>query len=307
MSERVREAISRSLPLGPDVFADEGASEAILERTGLPSRFPPLAALDDLRGKYWVTEFKRLGAGMEAEQIEDGGFGLWPEAPIQPEAQERAAALARGAAVRSGTLYHAALSRLDLRGADAAGLEAQLAAFSRSPWWEGEPRDLEIERGIAAFFRTPLGGALRKAAGKDVGSDAVEREIPFSLRWSLSALARHLPALRGAIRADRRWQAPEWSLALDQTWALLQGRIDCLFPSDEGWVLIDWKTDAVSADQAPARARLYASQMAIYREAVARMWGTPVKGWLVFLRPGLVLESGDDGEPGEPPGPPAGP
>ena len=56
-------------------------------------------------------------------------------------------------------------------------------------------------------------------------------------------------------------------------------------------VLVDYKTDAVSAADAAGRARDYALQLRIYAMAVERVSGkTPRHAYLHFLRPDTVVE-----------------
>ena len=50
---------------------------------------------------------------------------------------------------------------------------------------------------------------------------------------------------------------------------LVQGVIDCLFRDDQGWVLVDYKTDRLESEEA-FRQR-YTVQLALYRQAVEQM------------------------------------
>jgi ATP-dependent exoDNAse (exonuclease V) beta subunit len=167
-----------------------------------------------------------------------------------------------------------------------AELEGQLAAFAKSAWWEGAPRDAAIEAGMRRILSSETGEGLRRASR----AGAVEREVPFSLRYPVTGLLPILAPVREAIAADPRWSEPPWKTSLDEAWVIVQGRIDCVFREDGGrWCLLDWKTDAVGEDALAARAATYEWQMRIYRRAVERLWGEVGGAWLAFLRPGRVV------------------
>lgn len=78
---------------------------------------------------------------------------------------------------------------------------------------------------------------------------------------------------------------------------MLQGVIDCWFETDQGIVLLDFKTDHVSAQQAQARGERYRGQLAAYAYALETLQGKPVVARLLcFLYPNVVVALG--GEPG---------
>jgi ATP-dependent helicase/nuclease subunit A len=67
---------------------------------------------------------------------------------------------------------------------------------------------------------------------------------------------------------------------------LVQGMVDCLVDLPEGPVLLDFKTDRVTAEQLAARSRMYFPQVALYARAVRESLDTQVReAWLVFLHP----------------------
>jgi hypothetical protein len=54
---------------------------------------------------------------------------------------------------------------------------------------------------------------------------------------------------------------------------------------------VDYKTDAISAAEAPIRARDYALQLRLYAMAIERVTGrAPDRAWLHFLRPNVPVE-----------------
>jgi ATP-dependent helicase/nuclease subunit A len=71
---------------------------------------------------------------------------------------------------------------------------------------------------------------------------------------------------------------------------MLRGRLDVLIPLSDGCILIDYKTDAILPDDAPARAAAYGPQMQAYRDAVEKLAECPVtKSYLVFLGPRVIF------------------
>ncbi|HVN05501.1 MAG TPA: PD-(D/E)XK nuclease family protein, partial [Bryobacteraceae bacterium] len=71
---------------------------------------------------------------------------------------------------------------------------------------------------------------------------------------------------------------------------VLRGQIDLWFEDRGKTVLVDYKTDRVSADEAPARAEKYALQLRLYALAVERLTGhAPDETYVYFLRPNLAV------------------
>jgi ATP-dependent helicase/nuclease subunit A len=69
------------------------------------------------------------------------------------------------------------------------------------------------------------------------------------------------------------------------------GQIDCLVEYGDGSLgVVDYKTDKVTAAEAPARAAEYAPQLALYTLAAAAAWNRPVRdARFYFLRPDLAV------------------
>lgn len=117
--------------------------------------------------------------------------------------------------------------------------------------------------GVAAFFGSPLGQRL-------LASKRIERELEFNI----------------LMRADEL--GPPYS---GEENVMLQGVIDCCFTEDDGWVLLDYKTDAVpfgvSPEQAAAR---HMQQLSLYARALERLSGLPVReGYIHLLSAGVSV------------------
>jgi ATP-dependent helicase/nuclease subunit A len=65
---------------------------------------------------------------------------------------------------------------------------------------------------------------------------------------------------------------------------LVQGILDLAFEEEDGWVLVDYKTNRVDGGQTPETllAR-YRPQLAVYRRALEALTGRPVKAAGLYL------------------------
>ncbi len=64
---------------------------------------------------------------------------------------------------------------------------------------------------------------------------------------------------------------------------LLQGVVDLFFEEEDGIVLVDFKSDRVTAATRAARAEEYAGQLSAYAEALSRITGKPIKEKRLFF------------------------
>jgi ATP-dependent helicase/nuclease subunit A len=72
---------------------------------------------------------------------------------------------------------------------------------------------------------------------------------------------------------------------------VIQGIIDMLIQTPQGLVVIDFKTDNITASQAPQRAELYRGQLDLYARAASAILKTPKAGKsLYFLAPRRAVE-----------------
>ncbi|SHM43892.1 helicase-exonuclease AddAB subunit AddA [Gracilibacillus kekensis] len=123
---------------------------------------------------------------------------------------------------------------------------------------------------ILAFFETEIGKQV-------VEAEHVEREIPFSLT---------LPA--GEVY-------PNWNEE-DQERIFLQGVIDCVIQTDEGWILLDYKTDQIQEEiSSQTKEKLknrYQIQIDLYAKALEQIWRQPVvEKYLYFFDKGLLVKA----------------
>jgi len=107
---------------------------------------------------------------------------------------------------------------------------------------------------LFGFFNSPLG--TRTLAAK-----SLKREFKFSI---LAPAEKYYPGAR-------------------EDEILLQGVIDCFFDTDDGLVIIDFKTDNVSKKNIGERADSYAPQLDVYAYALNRITGREVARKILFF------------------------
>jgi ATP-dependent helicase/nuclease subunit A len=72
---------------------------------------------------------------------------------------------------------------------------------------------------------------------------------------------------------------------------IVQGIIDMLLETPQGLLVIDFKTDKVSAEKAIRGAAPYRQQLVLYGGAAGEILKSKVVGnWLYFLTPGRAVE-----------------
>ncbi len=179
-------------------------------------------------------------------------------APLRPAAADR------------GTATHLLLRRLQLdavRNCPDGGLEALLSSALAGSVAAGMPRetaDAVDVPALARFLRGPLGARM-------LASPRVVREAPFELLLP----AREVDPAAGS-------EEP----------ILLQGVVDLCFLEADAWVLVDFKTDRLSAREAEATADArHGRQVRLYARALRQLTGLAVAHcYVAFLSPGVNVE-----------------
>ena len=116
---------------------------------------------------------------------------------------------------------------------------------------------------IVRLFSSPLGKLLLE--GK-----SVIREFKFSVLEPAEKFYRDIPSHEEQI--------------------LVQGVIDAAVISEQGITIIDFKTDQVTDVSAYKRAEEYRPQLELYKGAMQRIFGIPVKQCVLwFLKPGISI------------------
>ncbi len=70
----------------------------------------------------------------------------------------------------------------------------------------------------------------------------------------------------------------------DGTEVVTEGVIDAVGHDENGWTVIDWKTDAVEGDEWARRAAIYEKQVAAYAEMLAALTSEPASGRIERVR-----------------------
>jgi ATP-dependent helicase/nuclease subunit A len=125
----------------------------------------------------------------------------------------------------------------------------------------------------AADRARAMATALAPSFGLD--EEAAARAAEAAVR----ALA--LPVMDRARRARRVWR--ELGVWFPDGADLVEGKVDLVFEEDDGLVIVDYKTDAVRAEQALAQAAHHAPQLQLYGRGLALTTGLPVRERLVLF------------------------
>jgi ATP-dependent helicase/nuclease subunit A len=249
-----QEKLARLVPLDPPP-ASNGAAEALIAR---------------VTASYPHGQFATLKA---AEAMSDTGAVVHtgPPTTATGAAAVAAAPLAKPrfmleagslASIDVGEAAHLVLEHLDFRRpCDAADVRAQLTDLVERKLIAAAQADAVDVESLVWLAQGEVGSLLREHA------DQLHRELPVYLAG----------AAAGANSTDPQDQV------------MHRGRIDVLIPLADGSIVVDYKTDRVSADDLAARAETYEAQMAGYRNAVHAITGKPVRAvLLVFLHPRRV-------------------
>lgn len=174
-----------------------------------------------------------------------------------------------------GTAMHAVMQHIDLSlPATEENIKELLAKMQHRELLTAEQAEHIDIRAISAFFNTDLG---KKITGMD--REKVIREMPFSMA---------LPADEASLKDAE---------TLGES-ILVQGVIDCLLAEEDGFILIDYKSDAISnrftGGYEGAKGVLlerYKVQLELYSKAIERILKKPVKeSFLYFFDGGHLLK-----------------
>ncbi|MBQ4506554.1 MAG: helicase-exonuclease AddAB subunit AddA [Firmicutes bacterium] len=152
-----------------------------------------------------------------------------------------------------GTAYHSVMEHLPFE--DGLRGDEYIASFieqlrKKNVLSDAEAAAVEPSR-ISAFFRSDIG---RRA----LDSPELRKEAPFT------------------YRSER-----------DGREVLIQGTIDCFFREEDGWVLVDYKSNYIDYDDVDAALEKlrasYLPQLALYKKALEDITGHPVKEAVLYL------------------------
>lgn len=224
----------------------------------------PRAYLSELPSKLTATG---VGRGYRADEAAEETAPPRREPKLRAPLFEQEARRLTPAEI--GTAHHLFMQFCDFAAAAApGGVERERDRLEEKRILSPQQAAAIEPEKIRAFFTSALYRGL-------MAEHSVRREFKFSV---LVPAARYFP-----VAAD----APEEKV-------LLQGVIDCLIDTPEGFVIVDFKTDRVSKDGLAARAARYRPQLDAYADAVEAVFGRPVKQRVLYF-----FDTGNTWEMGE--------
>ena len=181
---------------------------------------------------------------VSSDELANSVFGRKPQA-LQSEEDVLTGA-------QWGTLMHEAMQWLPLTQYTQASLTKELDALVTKGTFTEEERNLLSDTSLYKFFSSDLGKRL-------INAKRIERELPFSM----------------LLEGKRVYDTLE-----DGENLFLQGIIDTAFEEDGEWILVDYKTDRVKSGG--DLIKRYKIQMDLYKEALQRLTGMPVKACYIY-------------------------
>lgn len=205
----------------------------------------PYLPLTTSKAKVSVSELKRLH-----EEKEPDTEYLYPMRAYAPVFQKDGGFTP----AEKGSILHFAMQHMELGEVETEEkIAAQLSRLVMNRFLtEEEAAVLNTEK-ISRFFESGIGKRMRKA-------EVLHRELSFAL---------NVP--RGEVFREFREEKYR-----DET-VMVQGMIDACFLEDGEWVIVDYKTDAVTEETAEAAINRYRVQMDWYEKALQKRTGLRVK------------------------------
>ncbi|MGH7950748.1 MAG: helicase-exonuclease AddAB subunit AddA [Limisphaerales bacterium] len=228
----------------------------------------PFAAATARAAKSSVTALRR-----EAEDLDDEAeqkfsafsFQFSENRPRTISNRQSAIGGRQLSAEDAGTAHHKFLQYFSFENAaDLKSLEAETKRLEREKVLSADECAALVLENIAAFWESEIGKKIRATAAN------VKRELPFTAKFSPKELAE----IAGT----------KLSPDLENEFVVVQGIADLavLLPQ-EIW-LVDFKTDAIHADDLAEKIKFYGPQLKLYAFALAKIYDRPVRNrWLHFL------------------------
>jgi len=200
-----------------------------------------------------------------------------------------------------GTATHTVIAQLDLtQSISGEAIEKTLEKLvAAGAIGSAVAEQIDIES-ILAFFCSELGRVVLDP------ENTVWREWPFTFALPVSQFWDHAKMEKATeacpersrrdtecteIKKDNSSEFSVLSVAKSDETIVVQGIIDMLIQTPRGLVVIDFKTDSVTAQQVSERAELYRRQLALYsRAASAILKDKLLARWLYFLTPATEFE-----------------
>lgn len=231
----------------------------------------PYEAAEGYLSKVSVSELKKLH---EQEQADESGSHFLPtetddQYRWKKEFLQRPQFMSehKMTPVERGMAYHAVMQQLPL---DPAINREKLTKYienmvEKEMITKEQAEVVELDL-ILGFFESEVGQTM-------LHSTNVQRELPFSCGFKAKEIY-------GSDGDDE--------LAADEI-ILIQGVIDCVFETEAGLVMLDYKTDAAYGNIEKRMKDRYGLQIKLYERAIMEIWQRPVKQSYLFLFDGAHL------------------
>ena len=219
---------------------------------------------------------------MAAPKAEPVGSSMTVE---QVVADEEAWVVRRKAALLAavGVSYVTATARAALAQGEEPRTEPDAARFRRGKGGTSMGRAVHaVLQAIDLGTQEGLDNTARaQAAAEGIGNRAGD----------VARLARQAcqsEPVRRAVASGRMWR--EVPIGAPAEGVVLEGFIDLLFQTDQGYEIVDYKTDEIRQDELSSRMDRYQIQGEAYASLVRTITGkTPVAVWFVFVSAGQVI------------------
>ncbi|MFB5190073.1 helicase-exonuclease AddAB subunit AddA [Alicyclobacillus fastidiosus] len=218
----------------------------------------PDHSLEVLFGKVSATDMRRLHVALMA----DKRSGKRKEAASSLLEDPAFARPGKITPREEGIAFHAFMQRFQPPiGDDESSVRREIDRLVAQKQLDVETAKAVNVPQVSAFLQSPLGHRMQRGI-------RLFREQPFFHRIDVPV-------------DDGKRTVP----------IVAQGVIDCLVEEDDGWVVIDYKTDHVDELGVESAAREYEAQVATYLEALRPLTEhKPVRAYLYFVRPNMAME-----------------
>lgn len=220
------------------------------------------------RAKQSVTEIKRMREEKDAYSADD--LIRQSYIPVMKRPRFMQAEEHRMSPAEVGTVIHTVMQHIPFT----KPLNTdEIAAFIDSLVFKeiltDQEADVVDKEMIQAFLSSDMAAIMRD-------SPVIYREVPFSLTLSAKDVY------------------PSWENEVDES-VLIQGVIDCVIPGENGWIILDYKTDAIREELSDTLKKQlsnrYQTQVELYKHAIETIWKKPVdEAYLYYFHKQLLLK-----------------
>lgn len=233
----------------------DSANQVPIDAENVLSYKYPYKELTEIPLKLTVSEIKERMNSLGED--EDGAY-----VPRHSSVADRSfKGAVRSAAAETGTITHFVLQHINPCMTDTKQMIDEQISQMTANGMISEAQAKNVDSGlIANLYADELGGRIRDAAR----FDALNREFKFLIPIDASEIYKN--GGEGKI--------------------IVQGVVDCFFIEDGEIVLVDYKTDSCTAENAKRCAEKYRVQADFYARGLEDIYGMPVKEKIIyFLKP----------------------